>query len=294
MTDKEWTGRTGGTRRMQRILIAIFRKIDPVWLYPLMAVWVVGYILFRPIERRGIWHYWRYRQGKQPLSAAWHLLCNYMEFGKAILDRFAAWAGRPMQVVVRTKDLWQEMVEHPTASVVLGAHIGNMEIAGYAIQMPKPVYTLVYMGDTDTVNTNRQTLFERKGLHIIPIEKDGSHILTMHQVVDEGNILSVQPDRVLGGIRTLTADFMGEEALFPEGTFRLAVAEQVPVIALYIMREGHSRYAVYVYPLSDGQYTSDNHHEQAKELLQSYVRQTEQMLRLYPHQWFNFYPFWQK
>ncbi len=279
---------------MQRSLIALFRIINPVFLYPVVCLWVIGYIVGSRAARRGSYYYWRHRLGYSALTASFMLYLHFVEFGKAILDRFAAWAGRKVSIEIIGQELLDDLLSRSTGFIVLSSHIGNQELAGYNCSMSKTMHVLTYLGDSETVNSNRKEAFAKMGLQIIPYEKDGSHIFAMHNVLEKGEVLSVHGDRMFYGGRTLHADLLGESAAFPEGCFRVAAMEQVPVISLYMMRRSPDHYVLYVLPLSDGHYTVDNHKEQAQELLDSYVREMQRIIRLYPKQWFHFYEFWKQ
>lgn len=297
-TDKQWSGKTGGTKWMQQSLIDMFRYINPVLVYPLIGIWILFYIVFGHAERRGIWHYWCLRTpaGMHPLRRwcwrAGHLYLNFLEFGKVIMDRFAAYSGRSFHVMVEGEEILNKLNSEPGGFIVLSTHVGNQELAGYIFRMTKPMYALVHMGDTETVNENRQRAFEQMGLHVIPVRKDGSHVIAMHNALSEGNILSVHADRLFFDTRATTATILGEEAPYPEGPFRIAIAEQVPVVTLFMMRERAGVYTLHVRQLSDGTYSEKRREEKIKSLLMRYVAVNEEMLQRHPHQWFHFYEFW--
>lgn len=292
MSDKAWSGRTGGTRRMQQSLIRIFRHFPPWVVYPIVWIWVCFYILFAHAGRRGIWHYWRHRLGYGRWSSAVNLYLNYLEFGKVIMDRFAAYAGRHITIRVEGQEVLDRVMNGNSGVIVLSTHIGNQELAGYSFHAPKPMYVLSYLGDTETVNDNRRRKFEEMHLHIIPMKPDGSHVLDMHNALSDGNILSVHADRLFYGSKAVYAPILGQEAAYPEGPFRIAVAEAVPVVSLFMMREGADTYTLYVRQLSDGNWEGETQREQARTLLQRYIATNEEMLRKYPRQWFHFYEFW--
>lgn len=290
--DRQWSGRTGGSRWEQRSLIRLFRYMDPIWLYPLMGVWIGGYIVFGRAQRQAIWHYHRKRLHENRRQAIRGLIKNYNEFGKALLDRFACWAGRQITLTVEGQDLWDKYLMHAQPLVLLGSHVGNLEIAGYTIPMPQPVHPLVYMGESETVEANRSRLFEQMGLTIIPVQKEGGHILDMHRAIEQGHVVSIHGDRLFFYTRALHACLLGKEASFPEGCYRFAVMEQVPVLSLFVMRESRGHYRLIVKQLSDGHYTARTHKEQARELLAAYTASLESVIQRYPNQWFNFYEFW--
>lgn len=291
--NRAWTGKTGGTKWMQQSLIFMFSKIDSMWVYPIMSLWVLGYVAFVPATRRGIWFYWRKARRQSLFKAIYNFYCSYFEFGKVILDRFGMFAGRKMNVTIVNNELLDEVNKSSEGCVIIGSHVGNMEAAGYSFQMKKSLYALIYMGDTETVNSNRTKIMTERGISIIPTKGDGSHVFDVHNVLSDGKLLLVHGDRLFFGDRTIVAPFIGIDAEFPEGPYHIAVAERVPVLSMFMMRDGHNRYTLYVNRLSDGSdLDGKRHSDKAKMLLQRQIGIMEQMLDKYPKQWFNFYEFW--
>ncbi len=93
-----------------------------------------------------------------------------------------------------------------------------------------------------------------------------------------------QGDRFVGEEGTLVADFMGRPARFPRGPFLVASRMRVPVVFYYSMREPGRRYRFH---FVEAQATTRT------ALLDEYLKATENIVRTYPDQWFNFYKFWQ-
>ena len=292
-TDRAWTGKTGGTKRMQQSLIRIFSHVSPQWLYPVVAVWVLGYIFFAPKGTKAIYYYWRHRQKKSVLASVIMLYRNYFEFGKVILDRFAAYSGRKFKVEIRGNELIENLQNQSSGFIVISSHIGNQELAGYLIHTKKPMCVLLWTGDTDTVNSNRERMFNNMGLYFLPMQKDGEHVFAMHEALSKGHILSIHGDRMFYGSRTLTAPLLGENALFPEGSFRVAAIEKVPVLTMFMMREKADTYTLYIKQLATGKETG-NTKQRATQILNNFTKEMDIMLAKYPLQWFHFYHFWNK
>lgn len=291
--NKEWTGKTGGTKWMQESLIGMFRHFDPLWLSPVIALWIVGYIVLQPKGTQGMYHYWRRRRGKNPISACWHLYATYFWFGLVIMDRFAAYGGRKYDIRIEGEDVLDEMMNSERGSIVLSSHIGNQELAGYSFEAKKPMHIMLYLGDTATVNENRERMFNRMGLYFLPMQADGSHIFAMHEVLEKGDILSIHADRMFYGQRSIRTMIMGEEAPYPEGPFKMAAMENTPVVTMHMMKESRNRYTLYVRKLANGCPEGLTKPQYARQILEAYVHTTEEMMDKYPHQWFHFYRFWQ-
>ena len=278
---------------MQRTLIRWFQHLDTRWCYWIVVLWVPGSMLFQPRATRGAWRYWRHRQHKSFFPACWAMLRQYYAFGDVILDRFAAYAGQQFDIRLDDPDDTMNRLQHGSSGfIVISTHVGNQELAGYNIHSVKPMQVVLYMGDTATVNANRERMFAENGLHFIPMLPDGSHIFEMHQALERGEILSIHGDRLFYGGRRLRAQLLGAEASFPEGPYRVAALERVPVLTMFMIREGHKRYTLHIRSLSrpgDDQLTNA---QLAQNLLNRFAAELEHIVTERPEQWFHFYDFW--
>jgi len=278
---------------MQLTLIRWFRHIDTRWILPLTALWVLGSVLFMRKERRAAWHYWRRRQHKKPLAACLAVWQQFFAMSHVVLDRFAAYAGQHFQVHTDDRDDIMQRVQHGEEGfIILSSHVGNQELAGYCTKSVKPLRIVVFLSDTPTVNSERERLFENNRLHYLPIEPDGSHIFDMHQALQQGEGLSIHGDRMFSDSRSLKTELLGAEASFPEGPFRIAAAERVPVVTMFMLRTGHNRYELRIRSLSRPEDETLNTKQLAQALLERYAHEMEQVLLVRPEQWFNFFEFW--
>ena len=278
---------------MQETLIRWFRHVDTRLICPITFCWVLGSIVGMRTERRASWHYWRKRQGKRPLAACVAVWRQFYAMSDVVLDRFAAYAGQRFEI--STDDpggVMKRLQRGKNGFIILSSHVGNQELAGYFTHSEKPLHILIYLGDTPTVNRERERLFEANKLRFLPMEQDGSHIFEMHQVLDRGEALSIHGDRLFHDSRSLRTAFMGTEAAFPEGPFRVAALERVPVVTMFMLRTGHKRYELRIRELSRPVDETLNNKQLAQTLLSRYAHEMELALADYPEQWFNFFEFW--
>ena len=78
---------------MQRTLIRLFRILPLGVLYGCMALVIPFYMLFAK-GFRASYSFFRKRMGYGPVKSFFHVYKNEFEFGKVVLDRFAAFAGK--------------------------------------------------------------------------------------------------------------------------------------------------------------------------------------------------------
>jgi len=286
-----WTGRTEGTPWMHRKLIGALR-IMPLWfVYLGMALFVVPWCML--FGRRGYlaqMRLFRLRLGCGPWRAFWNTYKNHVRFGQVIIDRFAAYAGKQFQFDLHGYDHFLNLCDQPEGIVVLSAHVGNYELAGYAFKaMKKPMCALVFGGEAKAVMENRNRLLGGNNIEMVPVSEDMSHLFALNNRLAEGQIVSLPADRTFGSKRTLTCQLLGAEVHLPLGPFRLATSRQVPVLTIFVMKTGIRKYRVEITQLNASA-TAEKHADQA--LADAFAAQLEQTVRQFPTQWFNYYDFW--
>ena len=127
---QEWSGQTGGTHWMQRALVHWVRHTDIRIMYGVTNLWLVWYMLVRSTERHGAYVFHR-RRGRTRLQAACDVYRSFYHFAKAIIDRFAVYAGKSFEVTVENSERYYDKVHDPEGFVMLFSHVGNTEMAAY-------------------------------------------------------------------------------------------------------------------------------------------------------------------
>lgn len=276
---------------MQRALVALFKVLPLEFMYGVTALIVPFYMLFNHKGYMAQYHFFRKRMGKGAVNAVWHVYRNHFAFGQVVLDRFATYAGRHFKLEIDGNENFLRLNEGKQGFMMLSSHVGNYEQAGYALTSDrKQFYALVYAGESATVMSGRNRQFAGKGIHMIPVRNDMSHLFELNKVLDDGNIVSMPADRCHGSAKTVGCTFFGETARFPLGPFATAVQKGVPTLAVMVMKKGSRSYKAYVRQLAAGSDLPPR--RQMADLAQQFAATLEETVRRYPHQWFNYYEFW--
>ena len=276
----EWSGKTDGQPWMQRSLIAMFRVV-PLWLpYGVMALVVPFYMIFNRKGYNAMYRFFRERMNYGRWKSFWKVYANHFHFGQIILDRFGVYAGKKYRFITEGQELMDELETHPEGFVNLSSHVGNYEIAGYSLKpKSKRFNALVYAGETATVMENRQKMLSQNNMSMIPVKEDMSHLFLLNNAIDNGEIVSMPADRIFGSQKAVECQFFGEKARFPMGAFALASKKNVPMLAVFVMKESYKTYHAYVREIKNAQDFADN---------------LEEIVKRYPTQWFNYFDFWKQ
>ncbi|MBR1872247.1 MAG: lysophospholipid acyltransferase family protein [Bacteroidales bacterium] len=282
-THTRWQGHTDGTPWMQKALTSLLSFVPLPLAYCLMAPAIPFYMIFGK-GYRSSFSFFRDRLGYGPLKSFAHVLGNHYQMGKLVIDRFAAYAGVKFDFEREGDEDFQRLLGREGGFVMLSSHVGNYELAGYSIPTrEKCINALVFAGETPEVMAGRQKMFNGTNIRMVPVSEDLTHIFVLNDVLSRGDIASMPADRIFGSKKNIRLPFLGEYARFPKGPFALAMAKEVPMVAVWSMKESTHRYRLIIKALKG---------DSAEALARSYAGALESVVRRYPDQWFNFYDFW--
>lgn len=295
---RQWKGKTGGGMLGQQGLILFFKFLNLRIGYSIMALVIPFYMLFSYTNCRVIYHFFRKRLGASPWRSFIGTYRNHYLFGQIILDRFVLFAkGKsPFELEITGNEHFVRLINGEKGFIIAGSHIGNFEIAGYLLrQEKKKINGLVYAGETETVRIHREKILKHNNIHLIPVKDDMSHLFTIHAALQNGEIVSMPCDRMLGSPKCVTCSFLNGKADFPIGAFSLADTLEIEAISIFVIKTSRKKYTLYIKPVkTDVQQTENHKHERIAGYVRAYVEEVEAIVRRYPEQWFNYHEFWKK
>ena len=225
-----------------------------------------------------------------------HFIC----FANAIIDKLAAWSGALslQDVQFHGREAIQQHLEQRQGILILGSHLGNMEICRAIAYLGKKVTVnvLVHTKHAQKFNTLLNRYAETGTMNLIQVtEMNAATAMLLKDRIELGELVVIAADRipVTGHNRVARANFLGNTAFFPQGPFILASLLKCPVYTLFCLKQGVKQ-VIYFEHFSDGLSFS---RKQRDALIQGCVQSFSDRLQKYclqePLQWFNFYDFWQ-
>lgn len=288
---KEWTGTTYGNGWMHKHLILVLRYIDVRLLYVFSYLFIVPVCIILNPSRRTAYHFFHRLLGLNSGRSAWLTYVNHCRFAEVVIDKFAMYAGRRFKVDVDGLDLFNALAAGEEGFIHLSSHIGNYEIAGYTLTSDKKtINPVVYAGEKASVMASRNDMFEKTNIHMILMRSDMSHLFEIDNALSSGQIVSFPADRTNGASKVIEHTFLGKTASFPQGPFSVATMRGLNVLAVNVMKEGWTRYRIFVTPLDYSR--SLPRKQQITQLLDAYINELELRIKQYPTQWYNFFDFW--
>ena len=286
----EWKGRTDGLPWMIRSLVVLMKVIDRRIIYCFMAIVVPFYMIFHHDSYLATYRFFRQRFHLGRIKSFLKVYANHFRFGQVIIDRYAAYAGKKFRFELDGNERFMELVNGERGFVQLSSHAGNYEMVGYGLtSTTKKINGLFYGGESKVMMDFRRKILAMHNVNLIEVDESMSHIFNMNAAIDRGEIVSMTGDRLFGSSKAIKCMFLGKEASFPMGPFALAVQKEVPMLAVFSMRY-KGRYRVYVRDIEQDE--SLPIRARMTDMAKKFASELENVVRMYPTQWFNYYDFW--
>src|SRR5262249_56343866 len=114
--------------------------------------------------------------------------------------------------------------------LLFGAHFGSFDFLRAVALKECPVRVNVLMHEANAEKSNAifAALDAQFPAQVIPLGQPHT-MLKVSEAIRRGEIVALLADRALAGDRVVPCDFLGAQAMFPEGPFALAAMLRAPV-----------------------------------------------------------------
>lgn len=290
-----WQGKSKGTPLGYSIFVAIIKKLGVRPAYFLLAVVALYYFLFSYKTSKPIYRFYRQRFQYGRITSLIKLYKNYYLLGQTLIDKIAIMSGSGQQYSFNFDG--EEHLRSITAlqkgGLLLSAHIGNWEIAGFLLKrLNTRINIVMFDGEHQKIKEYLASVTEKNTAHIIVIKNDLSHIFEIAEALKNNELVCMHADRFVEGNKTIAHEFLGDKANFPVGPFLLALKFRVPVAFVFAMKETTFHYH---FSSTDAkEYDVKEKDVFIAQVLDDFTKAMEEKVKVYPEQWFNYYDFWKQ
>lgn len=178
---------------------------------------------------------------------------------------------------------------------LMGAHFGSFEsVRSIARDYPSlKMVLLMYEENARNIKQLLHAINPNVEQDIISLGQARA-MLQVKEKINEGALIGLLADRSLEAVGNTRVNFLGSEANFPTGPFRLAAMLQHPVYFMTGVFEGGNRYSVYLEPIVDFSTPIKNKDTAVDQAVLRYVELLEKHCKNAPYNWFNYFDFWQE
>jgi phosphatidylinositol dimannoside acyltransferase len=181
-------------------------------------------------------------------------------------------------------------------AIVLTAHMGNYDLGAalFAARFDRQI-RMVRAPEPDALAARHVDLALREstaGAVKVGYSDDGTSLaLDLLNALRNGEIISIQGDRVVGDVARARVKFFGHQVFLPNGPFVLSLASETPIFPLFIVRTGFRKYKIVVRePITCMRRTGGPRDQIIAEAMQRWAQVLQEVVRSYWPQWFAFTP----
>lgn len=295
-----------GIRLMLKIYRVLGYRAFQLLLYP-----VIGYFWLTGGKQRKASATWLERvrdvaaQRKIALPYPLSTFRHFMRFGESMLSKLASWQGDKTlnDAVLVNPDVCEAHIASGHGTLILASHLGDIEScrAIGAVNHRITVNALVFTEHAERFNQVMKEINPQALVNLIQVSQMGPDTaMLLQEKLDAGEWVAIVGDRTSASrhqrgehSRVIWSDFLGKPAAFPQGPFILAAALKAPVMLMFGIRQ-ERRLHIYCESFADPLILPRaNRLPALQETVDRYAARLEYYSLLAPHDWFNFYDFWQ-
>lgn len=293
----KWDGQSRAKILGYKIFVFILNAFGLYPAYFILRVVSFYYFLFSK-PNKFIRKYFKSIHGYSNWKSFWAVYKNNYVFGQTILDKVAQMAGvkTKFKFIHENGEVLQKLAALGKGGILVSAHTGNWEIAGQGLNRYGGAFNmLMYENEKENIKQYMDEVMYNKKIKVIAInEETKSHIIELHKAFSNNELLVMHGDRFREGAKTITVDFFGKPARFPAGPYVLAAKFGVPLCIVFANKKDANTYHFFsTDPIQVPRARGEKEVEAAcKMMVERYVAELEKRVKMYPHQWFNYYDFW--
>jgi len=261
--------------------VTLGRKFLRIVLYPICLY----FMFFAPTAKQ---HAKKYLEKilRKPVTRCIQLK-HFYTFASTILDRVYFLKDQHERFDIEVHGLENlHSITEGQGAVLLGAHLGSFEVLrSLALKNKIPLKILMHMETSQMMTSMLHKLNPAIAEAVITMG-DPNSILQAKDWIETGGYIGILADRVYQADKTVTRQFLGQNAKFSTGPFRLIKLFKVPVIFFCGVYLGGNRYAIHFEKLDFSK------HSNIDENVVLYIQTLEKYTNAYPLNWFNFYDYW--
>ncbi len=221
---------------------------------------------------------------------------HFLTFASCLLDRVFLLndQGYWFDITVHGEQLLQGIEASGQGCMLFGAHFGSFEVARAVGRQRSdlPISLLMYEENAQKIRAAMAAINPRLATEVIGLGRLDSLIAVAGRL-QHGHFIGVLADRNVDGRDLVRYPFLGREASFPKGPFRVAMLLQRPVVMMVCIYRGGHAYEVFFEQIAPATSGRPAHPEAwISDVMQRYVSRLEDFCREAPFNWFNFYDFW--
>ncbi len=213
-------------------------------------------------------------------------------FAICMVDRFISKA-EPKEYSFSYSNIESQKEMLSKGVIIVYSHVGGWASSYNAPIVDSKVNIVMQEAMIDGIKEIEQSIDIKTNINIIDLNSGALSVSvqTANALVDN-EIVVMMADRPSNPKGEMAVKFLGEDAIFNKNPFQIAYKTSKPLLVYFVVLVGMQKYKIIDYTITMDRTKNEN--EAVKLALNEYVKQYEEVIKIYPNQWLNFYNFWRK
>ena len=291
-----WSGKTRGGSLGNWFFLQLIKTFGIRSAYILLVPVAAYYLVAGPRSVRSSYGYLRRVLGPQP-GWKWPFLIyrHFFSLGMSLLDKYAMFMGRSdFSCTYEGEESIVDALAQKKGVILVSAHVGNWAAGGHLLsRLDTRINLVVLQNEIERVQRVFDKVLRDRGFRVLSSSPDLSSSVTIMNALRNGEIVTFNGDRAVDGAASVRVPFLGSPAAFPVGPYLMASVTGSPVIQIFAMRDKVDKYRFFCSPAAFvGKESRTERDKGVNACAEDFVQRLELVLKEYPFQWYNFYPFW--
>lgn len=293
---RDWTrAPERGNLWLIKFIVALARSFPRRWVTLLLYPIVAYFVIFSPRQAVASRHFLTRALRRPPRRR--EVFDHYLTFARMVLDR-VYWLSREphgIRVHVRGQEaIVKELAQRTEGALVLSAHLGSFEALRGAGELAsgRRIRPVMYLSNASKMHEVLDAINPQIARDVILAGRPGT-MLAIKDAIARGDLVGILADRSPFPERTVRVPFMGQDAPFPIGAYRLAALLNAPIYFACAVLDGDG-YRIYFERMepTTADMSVDARRTWVAAQAALFARHLESYAQAHPFNWFNFYDFW--
>lgn len=295
--NKAWTGATRGGRFGNGFIKFLMTGLGLDFAQTFLVLVIPYFYIFAPTARKSSNQYWKRIEPETGWFKRQFLICkHFYKFSLVLTDRIYQGVSKDhsrFEARSRGAEHILGALAAKKGLIIVGSHTGGWDLAA-ALIGKKGLGEFFMLQHQHQGLTLEKAVAQRDEGHVKRIFYNTQEfpILSVREIIKNGKPIGIMGDRPVS-YQCELVPFLGGLAAFDSTPYRIASATGANVLFTFGFKATDKIYDFFATPPMEFA-ASRNNLLQSYEMTSRFALNLETLLRSYPDQWFNFYPFWSK
>ena len=255
-------------------------------------IWIVSffYATITPKERAAMKDY--YKRVRVSYSFLYYV-SHINHFSLSIFDRFVTRIDPDIFTIDRTGS--DVFLDDKKNRILALSHVGNWANTFVAFKYEDRTIHITADDKLKASITEYESSLKYKNstsINIINLKEGIKASIEIVEALKAGDDVAIMVDRRVNPRKFVEVQFLNSTTKFNSNPFEIAYNRNVNMLGVSVIRTGDKKYKLLFSELIKVD-KSIGKKEAISIMANSYAKYLENIVKMYPKQWFNFYPFWE-